>query len=118
METKTIEIVDIGRGPQLSTNRITVQDVVPYLQEGCSHDEILRWMPALSAAELALVAQYYRAHQAELEEEDIRIRTQVAEQVRLQRQRFPEESRDVRLARIKDTLLRRQKERNGEGHPG
>ncbi len=29
---KTIEIVDRGRGPQLSTSRITVQDLVPYFQ--------------------------------------------------------------------------------------
>lgn len=27
METKTIEIIDRGRGPQLSTSRITVMDV-------------------------------------------------------------------------------------------
>jgi hypothetical protein len=28
--SKTTEIVDRGRGPQLSTSRITVQDLVPY----------------------------------------------------------------------------------------
>lgn len=27
-----VTIIDDGRGPQLSTSRITVQDVVPYLR--------------------------------------------------------------------------------------
>jgi hypothetical protein len=33
--------------------------------------------------------------------------------VRLQRLRFPEDPREVRLARMKETLCQRQKERNG-----
>ncbi len=32
-----ISIIDRGRGPQLSTSGITVQDLVPYLQLGCTH---------------------------------------------------------------------------------
>ena len=47
MKIETIELVDRGRGLQLSTTRITVQDLVPYFQEGCSHDEIIRWMTGL-----------------------------------------------------------------------
>ena len=118
MKTETIEIVDRGRGPQLSTSRITVQDLVPYFQEGCSHEEILRWIPTLTPEEVLVVEQYFREHQTELEEEDKQIRAYVAEQIRLQRLRFPEESRDVRLARMKEALRQRQKERNGEGNPG
>ena len=38
---KEITLVDRGRGLQLSTSRITVHDLVPYFQEGCSHDEIM-----------------------------------------------------------------------------
>ena len=37
---KDIRIVDRGRGLQLSTSRITVQDLVPYFQDGCSYEEI------------------------------------------------------------------------------
>jgi len=118
VKTETIEIVDRGRGPQLSTSRITVQDLVPYFQEGCSHEEILRWIPTLTPEEVLVVEQYFREHQTELEEEDKQIRAYVAEQIRLQRLRFPEESRDVRLARMKEALRQRQKERNGEGNPG
>src|SRR5947209_15345191 len=69
-----IEIVDRGRGPQLSTSRVTVQDLVPYFQEGCSYDEIRRWIPTLSHEEIAVVERYYREHQHELDEEDRLIR--------------------------------------------
>lgn len=70
MSTKTIEIIDRGKGPQLSTSRITVQDLVPYFQEGSTYDEIRRWIPSLSHEEIAVVEHYYRAHQAELDEEE------------------------------------------------
>jgi uncharacterized protein (DUF433 family) len=116
--TNPIELVDRGRGLQLSTSRITVQDLVPYFQQGYSHDEIARWIPTLSHEEIAVVHAYYREHQAGLDEEDRQIRAHVAEQIRLQRLRFPAEPREVRLARMKETLRQRQKERNGEGHTG
>ena len=68
-------------------------------------------IPTLSHEEIAVVHDYYREHQAELDEEDRQIRAHVAEQIRLQRLRFPAESREVRLARMKETLRQRQKER-------
>lgn len=113
-----IQIVDRGRGLQLSTSRITVQDLVPYFQQGCGHEEIIRWLPTLTPEEIAVVAKYYQDHKKELDEEDLRIRAHVAEQVRLQRLRFPEEPSTTRLARMKATLRTRQKERNGQGNPG
>src|SRR5437763_15401563 len=70
----TIEIIDRGRGPQLSTSRVTVQDLVPYFQEGCAYDEIIRWIPALTAEEIAVVERYYREHQEQLDDEDSAIR--------------------------------------------
>jgi uncharacterized protein (DUF433 family) len=76
MATKPIEIVDRGRGFQLSTSRVTVQDLMPYLEEGCSYAEILRWIPILTAEEIAVVERYYRDHQQELDEEDRLIRAQ------------------------------------------
>jgi uncharacterized protein (DUF433 family) len=115
---KEIALVDRGRGLQLSTSRITVQDLVPYFQRGCSYEEIMRWMPTLSREEIALVEKYYGEHKNELDEEDRRIRAYVAEQVRLQRLRFSEEPREVRLARMKQRLLQRRLESNGEGNPG
>jgi uncharacterized protein (DUF433 family) len=118
VKTQTIEIVDCGRGPQLSTSRVTVQDLVPYFQQGCSYEEIIRWVPTLTADEIAVVEHYYREYQAELDEEDKRIRAYVDQQVNRQRLRFPEESREARLDRMKETLRKRQKERTSEGNPG
>ncbi len=72
--TKPITLVDQGRGLQLSTSRVTVQDLVPYFQEGCSVAEIIRWIPTLTEPEIAAVEAYYREHQSELDEEDRVIR--------------------------------------------
>jgi uncharacterized protein DUF433 len=77
--SKTIEIVDRGRGLQLSTSRITVQDLVPYFQRGDSYDEIIRWIPILTHKEISVVEDYYRAHQAELDEQDRCIRERSAQ---------------------------------------
>ena len=85
-----VEIVDRGRGWQLSTSRITVQDLVPYFQRGCAYDEITRWIPILTHEEIALVEKYYREHQEELDAQDRWIRAYREEQIRLQRLRFPE----------------------------
>jgi uncharacterized protein (DUF433 family) len=74
MATEIIRIIDLGRGPQLSTSRVTVQDLVPYFQEGCSEEEIMRWIPTLSVDEIAVVEQYYRDHQEQLDREDREIR--------------------------------------------
>ena len=118
--SKTIEIVDRGRGLQLSTSRITVQDLVPYFQRGDSYDEITRWIPTLSPEEIAVVEGYYRAHQAELDEQDRRIRERTEERVREQKLRFPEPegTLEERLARLKERFDQRRQERNGEGTPG
>jgi uncharacterized protein (DUF433 family) len=113
-----IAIIDRGRGPQLISSRITVQDLVPYFQAGCSHDEILRWLPTLTRDELVIVEAYYRDHQAELDDEDRRLRTHREEQVRAQRLRFPDEDREQRLTRMRRLLAERRRETNGAGNPG
>jgi uncharacterized protein (DUF433 family) len=62
MEAETLQIVDHGRGPQLSSSRITVQDLLPYCREGATNDEIRRWIPSLSDDEIALLKNYIRDH--------------------------------------------------------
>ena len=54
-----ITIVDRGRGLQLSTSRITVQDLLPYYRDGTSNDEIRRWIPALTDDEIAALPYAY-----------------------------------------------------------
>src|SRR5262245_13510966 len=114
---KEIALVDRGRGLQLSTSRITVHDLVPYFQAGCSYDEIIRWIPSLSHEEIAVVERYYRQHQDELDEYERRVQAYRAEQMRLQRLRFSEQegSRPQRLARLRELLQQRRRENNGEG---
>jgi uncharacterized protein (DUF433 family) len=120
MKTATIEIVDLGRGPQLSTCRITVLDLVPYFQKTKSYDEILRWIPTLSREEIATVERFYLEHKDEFDARDQRARERRAEQIRLQRLKFPEgnETPDERKARLRGLLEKRRQEKNGEGHPG
>ena len=111
-----IEIVDRGRGLQLSTSRITVQDLVPYFQEGLGCDEIMRWIPTLSAEEIAVVEAYYRDHQAELDEQDRRIRERSAQR------KNPPEIEEIllrggeKMAALKEEFARKKPhaERNGD----
>ena len=70
----TIEIVDRGRGPQLSTSRITVQDLLPYYRDGASHEEIRRWIPSLSDEEISLLEDYIRNHYDEVLRAEKRIK--------------------------------------------
>lgn len=109
---KDIAIVNRGRGLQLSTHRVTVQDLVPYFQEGCSHDEILRWIPTLTREEIIVVEQYYREHKEELDEEDRQIRERNA-----QRKNPPWVEKILEKGRAKMQALRQQFQRdeaNGE----
>src|SRR5262245_5039181 len=69
-----IQIVDRGRGPQLSTSRITVQDLVPYLQQKYSYEQILEIMPVLTVEEIQVVEGYVRENYNAVMEQDRRIR--------------------------------------------
>jgi uncharacterized protein (DUF433 family) len=116
MKTETIEIVDRGRGPQLSTRRITVQDLLPYYREGASNEEIRRWIPALSDEEIALLKDYIRDHYEEALEAEKRIK---AYHDRL-RAAQPEWTRandhlstEERRALLKAKLAQRMAEKNG-----
>jgi uncharacterized protein (DUF433 family) len=59
-------IVDRGRGPQLSTCKITLQDLLPSFKAGQTDEEILKWYPQIGAADVALLRQYYLDHTAEV----------------------------------------------------
>lgn len=113
-----IQIIDRGRGPQLSTCRITVQDLLPYFQMGYSHRQIMEAMPTLSVEEILAVEHFIAEHRAEVMEQDRRIRERNAA-----RRNPPEveailrQARSERQARME--LLRKKwlGERNGESHP-
>ncbi len=107
-----IEIINCGRGLQLSTSRITVQDLVPYFQQGSSYEEIMRWIPTLTTEEIAFVERYYREHQRELDEEDRRIRARSAQ--RKNPAWVEEIAQQARVKRLAVMEQRRQEQANGE----
>ena len=125
MKTETIEIVDRGRGPQLSTTRVTVMDVFYWRHRGYSWDEIREEMPFLTRAEVDVVADYIKTHHDELAEKDCRVDELIQQRIAAQHARGgifapPDEdmTHDEWMARFREKLKRRQAEKNGEGHPG
>ena len=109
-----IQIVDRGRGPQLSTSRITVQDVLPYLIRGDRYEQIQAAMPILTIEEIKIIEGYIAANREEVMAEDARIRARNASR------RNPPHVEDIlakarkqRLAWLKDRV-----ERNGTDNPG
>src|ERR1700683_5028253 len=84
MTTKSIQIVDLGRGPQLQGHRLTVMDVFYYLHRGRDFDFIHRAMPSLTREQFDAVVEYVKEHHDELVEKDRRVeefhRRQIAEQ--------------------------------------
>ena len=68
-----IAIVEKGRGPQLSTSRITVMDVFYYLHRGFDFEFIHMVMPSLTRPEFDVIAAYIESRRDELAEMDRRI---------------------------------------------
>src|SRR6187397_886994 len=83
-EPRTVQIVDLGRGPQIEGHRLTVMDVFYYLHRGYDFDFIQRAMPSLTREEFDAVVEYVNEHHDELVEEDRyveeRIKQEIAEQ--------------------------------------
>lgn len=117
--SKPIEIVDRGRGMQLSTSRITVQDVVPMLQRNCPPEEIMELIPVLTLEELQVIQQYVRDNFDAVMEQDRRIRERTANRV------TPPEILKIReaghakvLALMEQFAKKKAQECNGDHPPG
>jgi hypothetical protein len=115
-----INLVDRGRGLQLSTSRITVMDLVQYFRHGYSYDEIRRWIPILTDDEISVVEAYYRKHKEVLDEKDRQIDAKREELAAAKRKRFPEltGTRDERMAQLRRRLHQQRPELNGERTAG
>jgi uncharacterized protein (DUF433 family) len=115
MKTEVVYIVDRGRGPQLSTSRITVQDLVPYIQQKCTYEQILEIMPVLTVEEIQAVEHYIQENYETVMELDQRIRERAAA-----RSKSPEVEEAERLERLKrlenvrQQIDKRKQERNGD----
>ncbi len=112
---KTIEIVDRGRGPQLSTSRITVQDLVPYFQRNLSGEQIREIIPVLTLDEIHVAGEYVRANFDAVMDQDRRIRERNAN-----RKNPPEveailERGGKKMAALREEFARKKRaEKNGD----
>ena len=125
MKTQTIEIVDRGRGPQLSTTRITVLDIFYYLHRGYQFETIHEVMPTLLRAEFDVVLDYVNRHREELIDADRKAEEFVREQMAKQHARggiFAESdanlTTDERVARLRKLMKQRIPGTTGERHSG
>jgi uncharacterized protein (DUF433 family) len=113
MKTKTVQIVDLGRGPQIEGHRLTVMDVFYYLHRGYDFAYIHRAMPSLTRPEFEAVVAYVNQHRDELVEKDRRAEELIQQGVAAQKAKGLhheiDESAPVeqRAARLKEKLRRR-----------
>jgi uncharacterized protein (DUF433 family) len=73
-----IKIIDRGRGPELATIRITVFDVLPYLQKGY-HPTYIASVFGISTPEVEALARYIEEHRAEVMATNERILARIAQ---------------------------------------
>jgi uncharacterized protein (DUF433 family) len=59
------KIIDRGRGPEIAGSRITVYDVLDYLEEGWPAKEIA-WLFHLSTAQVEAAVRYIEEHKDEV----------------------------------------------------
>ena len=124
MNMKQVRIVDLGRGPQIEGQRLTVMDVFYYLHRGYDFDFIQRAMPSLTREQFDSVVEYVNAHREELVEKDRRMEEFHRRGLEAQRTRggiFAESDENLtteeRLARLKEKMKRKLAEKNGARHP-
>ena len=116
MDSNGVQIVDRGRGPQLSTSRITVQDLVPYLLQNYGHEQILQIMPVLTVPEIQAVERNVHDNYDAVMEQDRRIRERNA--ARQNSTDVEEAEREERLRRLEAARRSiRQKEQEQCGDP-
>ena len=114
-----IEIIDRGRGPQLSTSRITVQDIVPMLQRNCTPAEIVELIPVLTLDELQVLQQYVRDNYDAVMEQDRRIRERTANRVTPPEiLKIAAQGHAKALALMEKWAKEKCQERNGDHSPG
>ena len=125
MKTEIIEIVNHGRGPQLSTTRITVLDIFYWLHRGYGWDRVHESMPTLTRAEFDVVVAYIKKHHDELVEKDRLAEERTDRRIAEQHARggifAPDDENmtlEERIAGLRKKMNERIAEKNGERHPG
>ena len=124
MKTKTVRIVDSGRGPQLEGSCLTVMDVFYYLHRGYDFDFIHQAMPSLTRQDFDAVLAYVKEHHDELVEKDRRTDEFHQNGLEAQHRRggiFAETEEQLttaqRVARFQEKMKQKLAERNGARNP-
>ena len=115
---ETIEIYDRGRGPELKRIRITVYDVLHYLEGGWTAEQIAPVL-SISIAEVEALTRYIEEHRDEvmavhrkIEERNARGNPpEVEERLRGSHERLLARIDAIRRAKTEGTT-------NGASHPG
>jgi uncharacterized protein (DUF433 family) len=120
MNTKTVRIVDLGRGPQIEGSRLTVMDVFYYLHRGYDFGFIQQAMPSLTRQDFDAVLEYVKEHHDELVEKDRQTDEFHQNALEAQRRRggiFAETQEHLttaeRVARFQEKMKQKLAERNG-----
>jgi uncharacterized protein (DUF433 family) len=123
MNTQTVRIVDRGRGPQLSTSRITVLDIFYYLHRGYDFDFIHHAMPSLTREQFDTIVAYAKDHHDELVEKDRRAEEFHQRGMEAQRARGgifagsdENQTTEERIILLKEKMKRKLAEKNGARH--
>jgi uncharacterized protein (DUF433 family) len=119
VKTRSIEIVDVGHGPQIAGHRLTVLDVFYYLHRGHDFDFIHQALPSLSREEFDTVVEYINGHRGELVEQDRRAQEFIQKGIADQKAKglYPEIDESLPLAERVERLknkMRRLAGQNGD----
>ncbi len=117
-------IVETRRGPAINGSRLTVFDIMDWLKHGRSPDFVQGWFH-LPDDEMAIVMQYLRDHEAELEREYAEILVRAAAEEKYWRERnqdvlnqppFPPPNEGIARARERLAAMKqaREAEQNGQ----
>jgi uncharacterized protein (DUF433 family) len=113
MKTKTVRIVDIGRGPQIEGSRLTVMDVFYYLHRGHDFEFVQHAMPSLTREQFDAVVDYVDEYHGQFVEEDRRLEERIRQEIAEQRAKGLHHEIDTsvpveqRAARLKEKLRRK-----------
>ena len=114
---KPIEIVNRSGSPGLARIRITIYDIIPYMERGYSPASIALVLP-ISTAEVLALQQYIEDHKEEVMAEEAKIKARIARGNPPEIEAMREESHKKLLA-LREELRRKrlQQEANGARDP-
>lgn len=112
-----VQIINRGRGPELSTIRITVYDIIPYMQRGYDSAGIAEAF-GISLAEVEALQCYIEEHREEVMEENRKIEERIARGNPPEIEEKRKQSHAKLLALCEELRRKRSKEAANDGNSG